>query len=75
MKPTFSNLAPEIAKFLKDCDLAGYNSINSNVPMLKEEFLRAGIEFPLTGKKLIDVQIYSQDGTPKFRSCLKILLQ
>ncbi|HAL65658.1 MAG: DNA polymerase III epsilon subunit-like 3'-5' exonuclease [Bacteroidetes bacterium 38_7] len=55
-EPTFSNLAPEIAKFLKDCDLAGYNSNKFDVPMLMEEFLRAGIEFPLTGKKLIDVQ-------------------
>ncbi len=55
-EPTFKELAPQLAKFLEGCDLAGYNSNKFDVPMLVEEFLRADVDFDIKGRKLIDVQ-------------------
>lgn len=55
-KPKFAQLAPQIYAFLKDCDLAGYNLHKFDVPMLVEEFLRAGIELDLSQVRIIDVQ-------------------
>lgn len=54
--PTFEQLAGEIKSFLMDCDLAGYNSNKFDVPLLVEEFLRTSVEFPLKGRKMVDVQ-------------------
>ncbi len=54
--PTFKQVANEIKQFLDNCDLGGYNSNRFDVPMLIEEFLRAGLEFSMDGRKLVDVQ-------------------
>ncbi|HHE65387.1 MAG TPA: 3'-5' exonuclease, partial [Bacteroidetes bacterium] len=54
--PTFKDIAMEVLLFLKDCDLAGYNSDRFDVPLLMEEFLRADVSFDLDNRKLIDVQ-------------------
>lgn len=54
--PTFKDLAPELAKFLEDCDLAGYNCNYFDIPLLMEEFLRAGVEFDTKDRKFVDVQ-------------------
>jgi DNA polymerase-3 subunit epsilon len=53
---TFTELAPEIAEFLGDADLAGYNSNKFDIPMLAEEFLRAGNSFDIASRKQVDVQ-------------------
>ena len=55
-KPTFKELAPEIATFIGDADLAGYNSNKFDVPMLVEEFLRVGVDFSIKNRHLVDVQ-------------------
>ena len=55
-EPSFAELAKSIANFLKDCDLAGYNSNKFDIPLLMEEFLRAEVDFDLKNRKLIDVQ-------------------
>ena len=55
-EPTFKKLAPEIAKLIKNCDLAGYNSNKFDIPLLAEEFLRAEVEFSIENRKKIDVQ-------------------
>ena len=55
-KPTFSQLAPTLADFIGDADLAGYNSNKFDVPLLVEEFLRTGHKFDLKCRHLIDVQ-------------------
>lgn len=55
-KPTFKELAPMVAAFIGDADLAGYNSNKFDVPMLVEEFLRAGQPFDIRQHRLIDVQ-------------------
>ena len=54
--PTFKQVANEVKQFLDNCDLGGYNSNRFDVPMLVEEFLRAGLEFSMDGRKLVDVQ-------------------
>ena len=54
--PSFKQAANEIKQFIENCDLAGYNSNRFDIPMLIEEFLRAGMEFSVEGKKLLDVQ-------------------
>ncbi|MEJ6735839.1 MAG: 3'-5' exonuclease [Flavobacteriales bacterium] len=55
-KATFKEIASDIDAFIKDCDLAGFNSNRFDVPLLAEEFLRAGIDFNVTDRKLVDVQ-------------------
>lgn len=54
--PVFKQVANEIKQFIDTCDLCGYNSNRFDIPMLVEEFLRAGLEFDITGRKLLDVQ-------------------
>lgn len=54
--PTFKDLAAELHEFFKDCDLSGYNSNRFDIPLLVEEFLRAGIDFDLRERYFIDVQ-------------------
>ncbi|MBL7856564.1 MAG: 3'-5' exonuclease [Cyclobacteriaceae bacterium] len=55
-KPTFKEVAKEYAKFLEGSDLSGFNILKFDVPMLVEEFLRAGVEFDYSRKKIIDAQ-------------------
>lgn len=54
--PTFKSIATALAEQFKGCDFAGFNSNHFDVPMLAEEFLRAGIDFDFTKCRLIDVQ-------------------
>lgn len=54
--PSFTELAEEIATFIGDADLAGYNSNKFDIPVLAEEFLRAGSNFNVADRKFIDVQ-------------------
>lgn len=54
--PTFKTLAPQLCEKFKGCDFAGYNSNHFDIPMLAEEFLRAGIDFDFSKCRLIDAQ-------------------
>jgi DNA polymerase III subunit epsilon len=54
--PTFKQLASTLEKEFTGCDFAGYNSNHFDVPMLAEEFLRAGIDFDFNKCRLIDAQ-------------------
>ncbi|MFA5850502.1 MAG: 3'-5' exonuclease [Bacteroidales bacterium] len=54
--PTFKELAKSLANWMAGCDFAGYNSTRFDVPMLAEEFLRAGVNFDFRKRKLVDVQ-------------------
>ena len=54
--PTFQEVATQIQDFIGDADLAGYNSNRYDVPLLQEEFYRAGIFFDTSGRRLIDAQ-------------------
>ena len=54
--PKFSEVAHELAHFLENCDLAGFNSNHFDIPLLAEEFLRSGVDFDLKGRRFVDVQ-------------------
>jgi len=55
-KPTFPQVAQKIFDFIGNADLAGYNSNRFDVPMLQEEFARAGIDFDIDSRRIIDIQ-------------------
>ena len=62
--PIFKQVAHELKQVLDGCDLAGYNSNRFDIPMLMEEFLRAGMDLDMKNRKLVDVQTdFSPDGT------------
>ena len=54
--PTFKQKAKELSDKFAGCDFAGYNSNRFDVPMLAEEFLRAGVDFDFSKCRLIDAQ-------------------
>lgn len=54
--PTFKQKAKELADKFIGCDFAGFNSNRFDVPMLAEEFLRAGVDFDFSKCRLIDAQ-------------------
>ncbi|MTI20752.1 3'-5' exonuclease [Fulvivirga sp. RKSG066] len=54
--PTFKNIAKSFAQFLEGSDLAGFNILKFDVPMLVEEFIRAGVDFDVSKRKLVDAQ-------------------
>ncbi|MCZ2444198.1 MAG: 3'-5' exonuclease [Flavobacteriales bacterium] len=56
-EPTFSDLAQELLSIIEDADLAGFNALKFDIPMLTEEFMRCGIDFDLSKKHLVDVQL------------------
>ena len=53
-KPTFKQLAQTLANKFTGCDFAGFNSNNFDIPLLAEEFLRAGVDFDFSKCRLID---------------------
>ncbi len=55
-KPAFKSLAKELSAFLHGCDLAGFNILKFDVPVLVEEFLRADVDFDISKRKLLDAQ-------------------
>ena len=54
--PTFRQLAKSLAQFIQGCDFGGFNSNRFDLPVLVEEFLRAGVDVDLKRRKFIDVQ-------------------
>lgn len=54
--PTFKEIAKSLAAQIEGCDLAGFNSNRFDIPMLAEEFLRAGVDVNLGRRKFVDVQ-------------------
>ena len=56
-QPTFRQLAKTLADKFQGCDFAGFNSNYFDVPLLAEEFLRAGVDIDLSRHRFIDVQV------------------
>ena len=54
--PRFRDVAAELAAFLAGCDLAGYNIAGFDLPVLRAEFLRAGVPFEISDRRLVDAQ-------------------
>ena len=55
-QPTFAQIAKSLAQFIEGCDFGGFNSNRFDLPMLVEEFLRAGVDVDFKNRKFIDVQ-------------------
>ncbi|MFZ4058901.1 MAG: exonuclease domain-containing protein [Ferruginibacter sp.] len=53
---TFKQAGNELKQFIENCDLGGYNSNRFDIPMLMEEFLRAGMDVDLSTRRMVDVQ-------------------
>lgn len=54
--PLFKDIAVKLSENFRNCDFAGFNSNHFDIPMLAEEFLRAGIDFDFSSCRLIDAQ-------------------
>ena len=54
--PTFKQAGNELKMFIDNCDMGGYNSNRFDIPMLMEEFLRAGMDVDLSTRRMVDVQ-------------------
>jgi DNA polymerase III subunit epsilon len=54
--PTFAQIAGQVDAFLKGCDLGGYNVLRFDIPMLNEEFLRAGLNLDVENRRVLDAQ-------------------
>lgn len=55
--PSFKDIAAELSEAFTGCDFAGFNSNHFDIPVLAEEFLRAGIDFDFCKCRLIDAQV------------------
>lgn len=55
--PSFKELAPRLKDTFLGCDFAGYNSNHYDIPLLAEEFIRAGVEFDFSKCRLIDAMV------------------
>lgn len=56
-EPHFKDVARRIAAFLEGCDLAGFNSMKFDIPILSEEFLRVNVDFNPARHRYVDVQV------------------
>jgi DNA polymerase-3 subunit epsilon len=52
--PSFEKIAPELLQFLEECDLAGFNLLNFDLPLLQKEFARANVEFSRYKHRVVD---------------------
>jgi DNA polymerase-3 subunit epsilon len=55
-EPPFAAIAPRLARLLEGADLAGFNIARFDLPFLSAEFRRAGVEFAIAGRAVVDVQ-------------------
>ncbi len=63
--PHFNEIAKNLAHEMEGCDLAGYNSVKFDIPLLAEEFLRAGVDIDLKKRKFVDVQVIFMKMEPR----------
>jgi len=54
--PTFRQIAKSLKSFMEGCDFGGFNSNRFDLPLLVEEFMRAGVDVNFRNRKYIDVQ-------------------
>jgi DNA polymerase-3 subunit epsilon len=55
-KPRFKTIARDVSKFIRHCDLAGFNLKSFDLLMLQTEFERAGLDFSCDDRHVIDVK-------------------
>lgn len=64
-QPTFRQIAKSLAEMFDNCDIAGFNSNRFDIPLLLEEFNRAGVAFDISKAKFIDVQTIFHKREPR----------
>lgn len=55
-QPTFRQVAKSLKEFMEGCDFGGFNSNRFDLPVLVEEFMRAGVDVDFRNRRYIDVQ-------------------
>ena len=55
-EPMFRQIARSLANEMTGCDIAGFNSNRFDIPMLDQEFQRAGVKFDFSKARFVDVQ-------------------
>ncbi|MCF7791537.1 MAG: 3'-5' exonuclease [Victivallales bacterium] len=55
-EPTFSQVSASLFMYFENSDLAGYNINRFDIPLLASEFKRAGLNFHVEDRKVIDAQ-------------------
>ena len=63
--PTFKQVAPALKQTFADADLAGYNSTRFDIPLLAEEFLRAGVSIDMQHRHFVDAFTIFQQHEPR----------
>jgi len=64
-KPTFREIVPELSVLLEDADLAGYNSVRFDLPLLAEELHRAGRPLDMEGRRHLDAMVIFHQKEPR----------
>lgn len=64
-EPTFDKVAKSLAQYFAGCDFAGFNSNRFDLPLLDEEFKRAGVDFDFGNSRFIDVQTIYHKREPR----------
>lgn len=64
-EPTFRQIAASLAQLLAGCDIAGFNSNRFDIPLLDQEFQRAGVQFDVSRARFIDVQTIYHKKEPR----------
>ena len=55
--PKFRDIAKKVTSFIEGCDLAGFNALKFDIPILAEELLRVNVDFNFKKRRYIDVQV------------------
>lgn len=64
-EPTFRATSKSLAELLEPCDLAGFNIRHYDLPILIAEFARAGIDFDVKDRRLIDMKVIFHSEEPR----------
>ncbi len=64
-EPTFRQVAASLAQMMTGCDIAGFNSNRFDIPLLDQEFIRAGVDFDFSKARFIDVQTIYHKKEPR----------
>lgn len=62
---TFRQVAHSLAQMISGCDIAGFNSNRFDVPLLDQEFERAGVDFDFSKARFVDVQTIFHKKEPR----------
>ena len=75
-EPFFRQLAKGLAQLLEGCDLCGYNIRRFDLPFLNAEFQRAGVDFSVQGRAVLDaMEIFHREEPRDLTGAVKFYLQ